>query len=86
MDSNVTVSLVASCFTVSSVAVGISIWISTKFQSKLDSEKMETDLKAWIRKVESDVSKLQTSLERIAENVSYIRGRMEPKTSQGGKE
>lgn len=84
MDGNVTIALVVICFSVAAVAVSITIYFNNKFQSKSDADKVETDLKAWIRKVETDVSKVQSSLERIAENVSYIRGRIEPKTSQGG--
>lgn len=84
MEGNVTIALVVACFSVAAVAVSIAVYVSSKFQSKADADKVETDLKAWIRKVETDVSKVQSSLERIAENVSYIRGRIEPKQSQGG--
>lgn len=71
------------------VMLGIFNYFTQRFQTKADAEKVEqdikeahekseADMKAWIRKVESDVSKMQTSLERIGENVSYIRGRLDP--------
>lgn len=77
---NVTVALVGSCFVVASVAVTISLYLGNKFQTKKDADKVEDDLKIWIRKVEDDVSALQKSLNDIAVNVSYIRGRLEPNT------
>ena len=60
----------------------MAMYLTTRFQSKSDAEKMENDLKDWIRKVEADVSKVQSSLENIGKDVSYIRGRIEPKNSK----
>ncbi|CAB4150062.1 hypothetical protein UFOVP558_69 [uncultured Caudovirales phage] len=91
LDGPVTIGLVAICFAVCVVVIGVLTYFTQRFQTKADAvkaeldiktahEKSEADMKAWIRKVEADVSKMQTSLERIGENVSYIRGRLDPST------
>lgn len=85
MEGPVTFGLVTVCFLVSSVVISIFVYFISRFQTKAEAIRVEDGLKVWIQKVEADVSKVQTSLERISENVSYIRGRIEPKTSQGGK-
>lgn len=77
-DGNVTIALVIICATVAGVCLAAYTYISNKFQSKEDADKVETDLKTWIRKVETDVSKVQSSVELIGRDVSYIRGRLEP--------
>ena len=89
MDGPVTIGLVSVCFAVAMVVVGIFAYFVNRFQTKEDAHKLEEsallrekDMKDWIRKVESDVSKMQTSLERIGENVSYIRGRLDPTKSK----
>jgi hypothetical protein len=84
MDGTVTVSLVGVCFSVAAVAVGIALYISNKYQSKSEATKVEDGLKEWIKKVEADVARNQSSLERIGENVSYIRGLLEANKPQGG--
>lgn len=78
MDGTVTFGLVAVCFTVSTVVVSIFGWFISRFQTKSDADKAEDDIKNWIRKVEADVSSLRASMDRIGDNVSYIRGRLEP--------
>jgi uncharacterized protein YsxB (DUF464 family) len=85
MEGNISIALVVVCSSVAGVALGAYSYLSNKFQLKADADKNEAaallreqDIKTWIRKVENDVSKVQTSLERIGENVSYIRGRLEP--------
>jgi len=78
VSENVTLTLVAVCASVAGVALGAYAYLSNKFQTKDDANKVETDLKTWIRKVETDVSKVQSSLELVGRDVSYIRGRLEP--------
>lgn len=93
MDGPVTIGLVSVCFAVCLVVVTVFAYFVSRFQTKeaamkseteikANADKVENDLKAWIRKVETDVSKVQSSLERIGENVSYIRGRLEPTKSK----
>lgn len=82
MEGPVTLGLVSICFSVSAVIVGGFAYFVNKFQTKSDAMRVEDGLKMWIEKVEADVSMVKTSLDRISENVSYIRGRIEPKTSK----
>lgn len=82
MEGPVTVGLVAICFSVCLVVVSVFAYFISRFQTKVDADKVENDLKTWIRKVENDVSRVQTSLERIGGDVSYIRGRLEPNKSK----
>lgn len=70
-DGKITISMVVICCAV--------YFFFQRFQTKRDADKIEEDLKAWIKKVELDVSVMQTSLLDISKNVSYIRGRLEPK-------
>lgn len=79
MEGPITFSFVAICFSVSAIVVGVFSYFVSRFQTKDEAMRVEDGLKIWIQKVEADVSRVQTSLERISENVSYIRGRIEPK-------
>ena len=81
-DGPVTIGLILICFTVSTVVVSAFAYFVNRFQTKNEAEKSESDIKEWIRKVESDVGSLRGSMERILDNVSYIRGRIEPKHSK----
>lgn len=81
----VTIGLVAICFAVCVVVIGIVTYFSHRYQTKEDAKSAsdaailkEADLKNWIRKVEGDVTTLQTSMNTIGRDVSYIRGRLEP--------
>lgn len=78
VDGPVTLGLVSITFGVAFVVTSVFAFMISRFQFKADALKVEHDLKDWIRKVESDVSRVQTTLERMSENVSYIRGRLEP--------
>ncbi len=75
----VTINLVIICFSVTVVALGVFSYFTQRFQTKMDSDKAEADMRAWIGRIETEVATMQTSLEGIGRDVSYIRGRLEPK-------
>lgn len=54
----------------------LTLWITTRFQSKEEALKLEQRVIA----VEAEISSLRSSMNSIAVDVSYIRGRLEPKT------
>jgi len=62
------------------LAFGVSLtvivtWMSTNYQSKADSLKLENR----IERVESEMSQMRDGINKISSDVSYIRGRLEPK-------
>lgn len=48
--------------------VGVTLWMSARFQTKEDAAKLELR-----------VSAMESNMNQIAVDVSYIRGRLEPK-------
>ncbi len=83
LEEYVTIRLVSMCFGVFMIASAIFSYFATRFQTKEEAKRLEEDIKDRIKRVETDVTGLKTSLERIGENVSYIRGRLEPNSNQG---
>jgi hypothetical protein len=90
MDSAVTLQLVLICFGVASVAVGITIWAVYTFQSKDDAKESEKNLREMllntrvelahdIAGLSSDLTSLRNEYSSMAKDISYIRGRLEPK-------
>lgn len=59
---------------VSVVAIAI-VWFSGTYQSKDDAKKVE----ARIEKLEDKMTAMSTGINQIASDVSYIKGRLEPK-------
>jgi hypothetical protein len=75
----ITYQIVIICFVVTSIVITVMMWIFSRFQTKRDAFVTEKQLRMHILKVESDVEKMGSDLARISENVSYIRGRLEPR-------
>lgn len=71
--------LIAGIVSLTVFAVGITLWSVDKFQSKSDAQDMKAQLERRLDRVENDVSSMRTSLDGVAKNVEYIRGRLEPK-------
>lgn len=64
------------------LAFGVSIamlvyFITDKFQSKDDATKLEKR----VEKVELEISQVKEGINLISKDVSYIRGRLEPKSN-----
>lgn len=55
------------------------VWLFAVFQTKNAAAMVEKALRSHILKVESDVEKIESNLTKIGADVSYIRGRLEPK-------
>lgn len=65
----------AESLAMAAVVASVTLWITTRFQSKEDAIKLEQRVAA----VELEISSLRSSMNSIAVDVSYIRGRLEPK-------
>lgn len=77
----------AETITLAGVAVSITLWLGTQFQSRKDAEAMERRYQAQqaindgrFTKIEGRLDNVSTNVNQIAVDVSYIRGRLEPKT------
>lgn len=68
MSAGLTASIIA-------VVVTSVIYIADKYQSKEEARKMETR----IEKVEDQMAAMRSGINEIHADVSYIRGRLEPK-------
>jgi sensor domain CHASE-containing protein len=65
---------VAACFTIAS----LTLWLTTYFQSKADANERFAQVDARVFSVEKRLDNMQDNMNRIAVDVSYIRGRLEP--------
>lgn len=52
------------------------VWLSTNYQSKEDASKLE----GRIERVELEMSQMREGISNISKDVSYIRGRLEPRS------
>ena len=52
-------------------------FVTDKFQSKEDAQKLERR----VEKVETEISQVKEGINLISKDVSYIRGRLEPKSN-----
>lgn len=64
-----------ACGTVGALVATIMIYANGSFQSKEDAIKMYQR----IEKVEMELASLKSGVNQIAVDVSYIRGKLEPK-------
>jgi hypothetical protein len=67
-------------FSLASVAVAITLWSVTNFQSKVDAAEEKHSMEKRIEAVEIQMVLVRSSVDSVAKDVSYIRGRLEPKT------
>ena len=51
------------------------VWLSTNYQSKAEALKLENR----IERVELEMSQMREGISNISKDVSYIRGRLEPR-------
>lgn len=90
MEGPVTIQLVVACAVVASTVVGIALWAVFTFQTKAEARSeredvhrhlnaMRAESKEEIRIVQSEVSAMRTEYSGIAKDISYIKGRLEPK-------
>lgn len=52
------------------------VWLSTNYQSKAEALKLENR----IERVELEMSQMREGINKISTDVSYIRGRLEPRS------
>ena len=58
------------------------VWFFSKFQTKTAAIAAQRHMQGHIDKIEKEVGDLKTNLAKIGSDVSYIRGRLEPKIEQ----
>ena len=75
----ITFQLVLIVFAVCTVVVTSIIWMLSRFQSKEAALEHRALMDERITKVEEEVRDMQGDLKKIGSDVSYIRGRLEPK-------
>lgn len=63
----------AESLAMAAVVASVTLWMTTKFQSKEDAAKQDTRISA----VESEQSNLRSSINSIAVDISYVRGKIE---------
>lgn len=66
-------------FVVASVSVTIVMWAFSRFQTKREAQASNAHYKHLTEKLETDVEKISEGLAKLSEDVSYIRGRLEPR-------
>lgn len=71
--------VVAFAVTVASITTAIILWSISNFQSKSEADSLKRDINERMSKVELEVQILRSSVGQISVDVSYIRGRLEPK-------
>lgn len=74
------VEIVGFAITIASVTTSIILWSISTFQSKEDAKSYKIDVDARVSKLENNLQTMQSSTQQILVDVSYIRGRLEPKT------
>lgn len=63
------------------LAFGVTVavlvtWLATNYQSKEEAMKLESR----IERVETEMSQMRAGINQIASDVSYIKGRLEPRS------
>lgn len=71
--------LIAAIFTLLSVTATTILWSENRYQSKQEAKKYESYNDGRVSKVESEVADIKRNTNQIAVDVSYIRGKLEPK-------
>lgn len=74
------VEIVGFAITIASVTTSIILWSISTFQSKEDAKTYKIDVDNRVNKLENNLQMMQTSTQQILVDVSYIRGRLEPKS------
>lgn len=64
------------------LAVGITLWSTSTFQDKASAAEVKMHLEKRIDNLEVKMATMSLSLEQVAKDVSYIRGRLEPKAKE----
>lgn len=87
-DSRLSVSVsqaVAAAFAFVSVAVSITIWSLGTFQTKEDAREDRQSIDQRIAAVEEQVLQIQMTMQGVARDTAYIRGRLEPTINGRGE-
>jgi hypothetical protein len=66
-----------AAFSLASICVGITLWSVSTFQSKVDAAEVKVHLEKRIENIEAQMVTMRTSLEAVARDTSYIRGKIE---------
>ena len=86
IEGPVTLQLVVIVFCASSVVAGIILWAFGKFQTKMEAMMIEKSLRGHLLQLEVEVKANRIDMGKIANDVSYIRGRLTPRRAKGGSD
>lgn len=73
----VTMELVIICFFVSSVAVGITVWVQSTFQTKEQAKNFEERIDQGITTLWNKLNTTEANITQVAVDVSFVRGHVE---------
>lgn len=73
------VEMVGFGFSVGAVTVAITLWSVSTFQTKVDAVAVKQDFDRQVESLKVEVATLRAGIDAVAKDVSYIRGRLEPK-------
>lgn len=62
------------------ITISITLWAVNTFQTKTDAKEQRLELRREIDNVTTSVKDMESRINKIGDDVSYIRGRMEPKS------
>ncbi len=69
-------------FSLASIAVGITLWSMSTFQSKEEAASVKLNLEQRVIALEGEMRELRASMQNVARDVAYIRGVLEPKAGR----
>ena len=72
--------VVTFAISVSTITAGIVLWAQSSFESKDNAKSKYDSFDSRLKSNEDDIKAIRDSNTKIAVDVSYIRGRLEPKT------
>lgn len=66
-------------FSIACVTVAVTLWSVATFQTKEDALSAKADVERQVQHLREEVATLRAGIDAVAKDVSYIRGRLEPK-------
>lgn len=73
------IDIVSVAFAVASIAVAITIWTVTTFQTQAEAQRFDDLTADRLERQKEKIISMDSKLNQISEDVSYIRGRLEGK-------
>jgi hypothetical protein len=71
--------LIAAMISLATLAVGITLWTTQTFLSKEEYKEHKISVERRLDFLESEIRSMNHVITSVAKDVSYIRGKLEPK-------